>query len=112
VGAEGVDLEAHIDLGQPTMISTVAVTSLGDRPNWVHHSPRVEVLGSTDGHLFAELGEATDTTPSDAVVRLQVVFPAVRARYLKVHVHNQVIPAGQPGAGQPAWLFVDEIVVD
>jgi hypothetical protein len=34
-------------------------------------------------------------------------------RYLKIVAKNRgLIPAGANGAGQPAWLFVDEISVD
>ena len=112
VGAEGPDLEAVIDLGAPTEVSSVAVNTMNNRPNWVHHSPLVEVFGSADGQGFAKLGEVADATSEDRIVRHEVAFPATVARYVKVLVHNQVIPAGHSGAGSPAWLFVDEIVVD
>lgn len=35
------------------------------------------------------------------------------ARLLRVRVKNLgTLPAGHPAAGQPAWLFVDEIIVN
>ena len=34
-------------------------------------------------------------------------------RYVRVVAKNYgIIPSGKPGAGNPAWLFVDEIEVD
>ncbi|MEI2739694.1 MAG: hypothetical protein V9F01_13045 [Chitinophagaceae bacterium] len=39
-------------------------------------------------------------------------YPAASARYIKVVVKNYgTIPDGKPGAGNKAWLFVDEIEV-
>jgi hexosaminidase len=36
----------------------------------------------------------------------------VTARYVKVLAKNTgIIPSGKPGAGNPSWLFVDEIEV-
>ena len=72
----------------------------------------VEVFGSVDGQAYAKLGEAADPGGDAAVVRLTAAFAPVRTRYLKVLVHNRVIPAGFDGAGQGAWLFVDEIEVE
>ncbi|MFH1568150.1 MAG: chitobiase/beta-hexosaminidase C-terminal domain-containing protein, partial [Gemmatimonadota bacterium] len=112
VGAEGPDLVAVVDLGAGTQVSSVAVNSMNNRGSWVHHSPLVEVFGSPDGQAFTRLGEVADTTSEDHIVRLGVTFPAAAARYLKVHIHNQIIPEGSSGAGSPAWLFVDEIVVE
>jgi len=111
VGMEGSDLEVLIDLGGPTEVSTVSLNSMNDRPNRVHHSPLVEVFGSGDGRMFTRIGESADATSDDQIVRLNVVFRPATTRYLKVLIHNQVIPEGFSGAGRPAWIFVDEIAV-
>lgn len=112
VGADGTDLEALIDLGSATEVSSVTVTSMNNRPNWVHHGSHVEVSGSTDGHVFTQLGESVDLDSDEDIVSLEVAFENLATRYLKVLIHNRVIPEGYSGAGNPAWLFVDEIVVD
>jgi hypothetical protein len=112
VGAEGTDLEALIDLGGETVVSRVAVTSMNNWPNWVHHSRRVEVSGSTDGDDFTRLGEIGDIESDEPSVSLAIIFDPVTTRYLRVVIYNQLIPEGYSGAGEPAWLFVDEIVVE
>jgi hexosaminidase len=36
-----------------------------------------------------------------------------KTRYLKILVRNYgTIPSGKPGAGNGAWLFIDEVLVD
>ncbi len=112
VGAEGTDLVVLLDLGGTVDIANVSLTSMNDHPNWVHHSPLVEVFGSTDGDSFQQLGEAADEPAETTIVPLSVSFETVTTRYVKVHIHNREIPAGQSGAGNRAWLFVDEIVID
>jgi len=81
-------------------------------PNWVHHSRRVEVSGSTDGDDFTRLGEIGDIESDEPSVSLAIIFDPVTTRYLRVVIYNQLIPEGYSGAGEPAWLFVDEIVVE
>jgi hexosaminidase len=40
-------------------------------------------------------------------------FEKVQARYIRLMVRNQgKIPAGSPGAGSAAWMFLDEVVVE
>ena len=43
---------------------------------------------------------------------MKVEFAANNVRYIKVVAKNWgEIPAGNPGAGMKAWLFVDEIEI-
>ena len=112
VGAEGADLQARIDLGHPTEISKISVSSMNNRPNWVFSSRHVEVSGSLDGTTFEKLGEIVDVESDEHVVSLDMTFERIQMRYLDVLIHNQRIPEGFGGAGEPAWLFVDEIIVE
>lgn len=39
--------------------------------------------------------------------------PGVKARYVKLVATTQgMIPAGQAGEGNGAWLFLDEIIIE
>jgi hexosaminidase len=38
-------------------------------------------------------------------------YPNLITRHIKVKAKNTVLPEWHPGAGKPAWLFVDEIEV-
>jgi len=112
LGFEGTDLEAVIDLGDPTTISKVSIHSLNSTSNWVHHSDHAEVFVSNDGHKFEKVGKVTGVSSDKDIVPIEVQFQSVVTKYIKVLVHNRLIPEGFTGAGNPAWLFVDEIIVE
>ncbi|MEZ4985307.1 MAG: hypothetical protein R2795_09775 [Saprospiraceae bacterium] len=44
---------------------------------------------------------------------MAATLKAIPARYLRITATNYgIIPSGRQGAGNAAWLFVDEVVVD
>jgi hexosaminidase len=56
--------------------------------------------------------DAPKVIPGEPIKLLEAGFAPLRTRYVKVFAKNfGVIPSGNPGAGNPAWLFVDEIEV-
>ena len=112
VGFEGIDLEALIDFGDPTTISKVSVSSMNSTSNWVHQADHVEVFVSNDGLKFTKQGEISGVSSDKDIVPIDVVFQSVTTKYVKVLIHNRLIPEGFTGAGNPAWMFVDEIVVE
>jgi len=111
VGVEGTDLEALIDLGESSEITSISINSINSRPNWVHQCNHVEIFGSNDSYKFQKIGEAFSISSDKNIVPINVSFKSVETRYIKVLFHNQLIPDGYNGAGNPAWMFIDEIVV-
>ena len=112
VGAEGTGLEATIDLGAPTQISSVSVTTLNNRPNWVHQADRVEVSVSSDGQTFRLLGEVASPDVDDTLVAHSITFEPTTTHFVRIRIPSRLIPEGRSGAGNPAWLFVDEMVIE
>ncbi|MBC8183742.1 chitobiase/beta-hexosaminidase C-terminal domain-containing protein [candidate division KSB1 bacterium] len=112
LGFEGIDLEALIDFGNPTTISKVSVSSMNSTSNWVHHADHVEVFTSNDSLEFTKQGEISGISTDKDIVPIDVAFKSVKTKYVKILIHNRLIPEGFTGAGNPAWLFVDEIVVE
>jgi hexosaminidase len=116
LGFEGPDLEAVIDLGAPTEVRRAAVRCLQNTGVGIYLPTKVEVALSEDGREFRPAVEAkSEVSPREAGPLVRVIgadMKAQPARFVRVRaVNTGVIPAGQPAAGQKAWLFVDEIVV-
>ncbi|HYC40291.1 MAG TPA: family 20 glycosylhydrolase [Chitinophagaceae bacterium] len=113
LGFLGTDCEAVIDLGKPEPVTEVKVRVLSQVPSWIWRPQYVEVFGSMDGTNYSRLGMTDDLSVPAGNASLTVQMDqAVRARYVKLVVKNWgAIPAGNPGAGTPAWLFVDEIEI-
>lgn len=114
LGWNGGDCEAVIDLGAVTSISSLAFRYFHAPDSWVWHPSSVEVAVSDDGKEYRSVhaGEV-EAKPSPVVQGYGATFQKEQARYIQLAVRNKgKIPAGSPGAGSPAWMFVDEVVVE
>lgn len=111
------DFEAVIDLGRPTRVRQLGAGFLQDVRSWIWMPTRVEFELSRDGKDFEKVLEISsdvperDETPSTKEFS-RAVAPR-EARYVRVRAYNYGrIPAWHPGAGDRAWLFIDEITVE
>ncbi|HUR65742.1 MAG TPA: family 20 glycosylhydrolase [Chitinophagaceae bacterium] len=116
LGFNGTDCEAVIDLGESLEISFVVVNLLNRTSSWIWRPQTAEVLGSGDGQTWYPLKMTDDfVDKKDGTGKGTMILPFRKTfvRYVKVIVTNWgVIPPGNPGAGNKAWLFVDEIEVN
>ncbi len=112
LGFEGQNLEAVIHLGKSTAISKVSLNSFNDPRSWIHHTDKVEVYVSNDDETFEKVGELSDIDSKELLVNVEVPFKEVKAEFVKVVAHKRTIPAGYPGEGSDAWIFVDELVIE
>lgn len=113
LGFSGTNLDATIDLKEPTTILRVGIDLLNDEGSWIYYPKSIEVFLSDNGVDFTSFGkiEGEKLDPSKRYVILPI--DKVRTRYVKVVAENAgVIPEGKAGAGNPSWLMVDEIVVE
>lgn len=115
MGFESVDLDAAIDLGAPTAVREVSVRCIQDANSWVFLPLQVAVYGSDDGRTWRDLGAAADDLPhqeQQKTIRTFAVAADVTVRHVRVVARNRgLCPPWHPGAGEPCWLFVDEIRV-
>ena len=114
LGWNGGDGEALIELGAVTDVSSVSFRYFHAPDSWVWHPASVRLSVSADGVQYREV-HAGDVVvkPSPVVQGYVAAFEKVQARYIRLMVRNQgKIPAGRPGAGSAAWMFLDEVVVE
>lgn len=115
LGFSGTDCEAIIDLGKEQQISAVIVHCLKEINSWIWQPLTVEVFVSNNGSDFTSVGLTDDFNVKIRGLEkgnMKVAFAPKTTRYMKVVVKNWGdIPQGNPGAGNKAWLFVDEIEI-
>jgi hexosaminidase len=113
LGFSGDDLEAVIDLGTSQTISKVVVHSLNSGGSWVFPPEYAEALVSSDGKTFLPAGKSENFVVKAGVNGIITVsFAPVTGRFVKVLVKSiGIVPQAYRGAGNKAWLFVDEIEV-
>ena len=112
LGFSETDCEAVIDLGKMDTVNKVMVHSLEQQGSWIYIPKSIEVYTSSDGNDFTpqSIFEANERKPGNNVFTISL--PAVPCRFIKVKITNHgKIGGGKPGAGNPSWLFVDEIEV-
>jgi len=116
-GYQGTDFEAVIDLKKSMEIHTVSANFLQDARPWILMPKDMKVYISADGKNFEPLGEvSTRTDPEDETVRIEkfeLKFKPVKAKYVKVIAENYgKLPVSHISAGEPAYIFIDEIKIE
>jgi hexosaminidase len=116
LGFSGKDLVATIDLGEATNISEVRIHAFTQTASWIYPPAQgIKIEISEDGKDFSFPQEEIENIgPDDGIHKIWFSFSHQRllTRFLKITVKNYgIIPPPQPGAGNSAWLFVDEIEV-
>ncbi|MEP6928264.1 MAG: family 20 glycosylhydrolase [Ginsengibacter sp.] len=113
LGFLGKDLEATIDLGDTTKIKNVSLNVLEQNGSWIYLPKQIEVAVSTDGQNYTSVATISIDSLKDKGTRKFTLPVNTSARFIKVIAKNLgIIPSGLPGAGNPAWLFADEIEVE
>ena len=108
------DMEAVIDMQQPTEISSASISTCVEKGDWVFDARAFSVAVSEDGKNFKEIASekypAMKQDDKNGVFNHTLTFDPVTARYVKVTaLAEHSIPAWHGGKGNPAFLFVDEI---
>jgi hypothetical protein len=116
-GWEGDDMEAVIDLGRPTPVREVELSTLQAMRSWILLPRRILMWLSDDGAAWRPVADLVhDISPrrEDAFThRFSQALPAgTTTRYVRVRAINAgPLPDWHPGAGGKAWVFADEISV-
>jgi hypothetical protein len=116
LGLEAQNLEAVIDLGKESTISSVSAGFLQMWYAWIWLPLQVDVAVSSDGKTFTTVSSIPNTVPDTTAGTFSKLFTADvgkrTARYVKVSAPARLTcPGWHIGAGQKSWIFVDEIVV-
>ena len=111
LGWLGTDMDAKIDFGKQETISMVNVHTLDQKPARYYKPGYIEAFGSLDGISFTSLGKTSEFQPGkDNMGNMTISFLQVSTHYLRVLAKSPgTIPDGQPGAGNPARMLIDEI---
>lgn len=116
-GFWGDNLEAIIDLGKTNKISLIRTGFLQDIQSWIFFPLQVDYQWSNDGRAFSAPVSVINTTPQfqeGAILReFSIVIEPITARFIKISAKNiGVCPPWHKGAGNKAWIFADEIIIE
>ncbi len=111
------DVAITLELSSPTDVAHVRVNFLQNVRSWIVLPATVGFSVSVDGVVWSTPVVTRHDVPvgrEGAVRQLfaMSVSTGKRVRFIRVHARSAgPLPVGHPGAGQPAWLFADEVTV-
>lgn len=116
-GYEGVDIDAIVDLGEAQPVHSLAAGFLQDIRSWIFFPLEVTFFLSDDGKTFTSAGTIKNDVPVNREGALTKDFTlklnGLAARYVRMVARNRgTCPPWHPGAGNKAWIFADEIIIE
>lgn len=110
IGYAGTAFTITIDLDKDDRFSEIKLATLQQPGSWIY-APAVAGISVSDDNM--NFREIKDVVASFHQNELTIKLPqAAKARFLRIHVpEGQIIPAGAPGAGNKAWVFLQEVSV-
>lgn len=113
LGFWGDDVEVTINFEEEIEIDMVSLRFYNANGQWIYAPEQVSVKTkpisgksvSSMRELLAEEGESH--------VKISLPFDGIKTKGLTISIPNYgTIPEGQQGAGNKAWTFIDEIVIE
>ena len=108
LGFWGEDIEIIIDLGKETNINTIETRFYNGQGQWIYAPKEIEF--GFDAH-----GLVSKVKLPEVLDKIQPVI--IKADVLSRHIYLKIpnygfIPEGKQGAGNKAWTFIDELIVN
>ena len=116
-GYQGVDFEVTIDLGMRKELCNIGVSFLQDQGSWIFMPEEVKFYISQDSKDYLAVGavknDVLDTLSGAVIKDFAREGIKGKGRYIKIQAVNRgICPEWHVGAGDKAWIFVDEITIE
>lgn len=116
-GYHGVDFGATIDMGKMTNIRKISASFLQDQRSWIFMPAKVEYSVSGNGTDYRTVAvidnDLADSIPDAIIKEFSGEGIKENCRYIRVRATNiGICPEWHVGAGDKAWIFIDEITVE
>ena len=115
LGWFGKSTELVLDLEKAVSAAKIEIHSLWNGKSWILHPSKVTCSISQDGKSFTNIGsiEISGTQENEETIRSFVFHPkSTNFRYVKFDLQKvDKLPNWHASAGEPAWFFIDEIIV-
>ena len=105
LGFWGKDLKITIDLGEEMDINSIETRFYNGTGQWIYAPKNIEFqFDHSNSNIQIDSDELIVDVKSEA---------KVKTRFIHITIPNYgVIPEGKQGAGNKAWTFIDEIIVN
>ncbi|MEG1664604.1 MAG: DUF4838 domain-containing protein, partial [Mucinivorans sp.] len=115
LGWDAPELELTMDLGKEEQVKEFSLRCLQNLGDWIFLPTKVDFLVSIDGKSFSLVGSVEQTIDRTKMVTTKSydIRASRKARYIKARVTSVgKCPVWHMGAGNAAFMFMDEFAVD
>jgi hexosaminidase len=117
IGLYNENFEAVVDLKSIQEVAEVSINTFISPNDWIFGPKQYNVFLSNDGLNFTQVYskdiEISIQGDRSKILNLKAIFAGQNARYIKIIAPiYEGIPKWHYAAGQPTFLFVDEIIVN
>ncbi len=115
VGYFGNDLNTTLDLGAVKTVNQISFSCLEDVGSWILYPTKFSVYASNSKNgVFKKVGSVSVSRKGQGgeveKKKVTLKISETKARFFRVEIKNHdKLPEWHPSAGNPSWLFVDEI---
>jgi hypothetical protein len=115
-GFEAENMIVTIDLGKKQKVNSIEARFLQDQVVWIFLPQKVEIEHSLDGQHFESIYEYypnNDFSLKQDIFHYKIMPENLDTRYIRVNgINLNKCPDYHPGAGEPSWVFTDEILIN
>jgi hexosaminidase len=112
LGFLGEDVTITLDLGEEMNISEIKLRFYHAPGQWIYAPKEIRLFLSNDGTHFS-MADQIELKNNTTLIHSDFHVPNTTTRVIKLEIPNYgKIPDGQQGAGNNAWTFLDEIIVE
>ena len=117
IGFEAEDMLLIVDFQEDVIISTIGMNFLKAVNSWVFQPEKITIEVSKDGKNYSKIsalkGDNSDRNYLIKSIPYIIKFDPVETRYLKIYAKSmKLCPDWHRGFGNPAWIFIDELIVE
>ena len=113
LGFWGNDLEININFEKEIEVSRVSLRFYNANGQWIYAPKQISVKTEPINGKSTSFERELDIEEGESLVKIDLPFDSIKTKGLVITIPNfGTIPQGNQGAGNKAWTFIDEIVIE
>lgn len=105
LGFWGDDLKIFLDLGELKSIKKLSTRFFNGKGQWIY-PPKMIIVKTDQENKTLQIEDS-----EDKIIGIEIDLDS-ETRYVEISIPNfGMIPSGRQGAGNKAWTFIDEIII-
>lgn len=107
LGFWGEDIDIIIEFDKPTQINSVSTRFYNGNGQWIYAPKELEI------GLDNEASKTISISSDNLLIGVNSIYTKKPAKIIFIRIPNYgTIPEGKQGAGNKAWTFIDEIIIN